>query len=635
MIQMQYSYSRVSLFQDCPYHFKLRYLDKLTELPDYSSNSPLILGHALHKGIETNKEEMLSDYFNSYPVITDDQINEAIKLEAMLPKVKEWLTQFADYEVINEYEINELSYRGFVDLIVKMPDGQCLVVDFKYSNSIDRYMESEQLHVYKHYLEKHGFKIKQLAYLFVEKTNVRQGKKEDLFQFRKRLIEKLRSAKITFVPIEYDPSKVNDFLVAIKKIEHTKDYPRNVSGNCFSCAAIDAKKKGKWTVLKAPEYLDAIQDENGEIEMILPKNERREKKVDTRPDLWIYADSYVGKSTFIDQFDNLLFLNTDGNTDNTTSPVMYINDEVTKTGRITKRKFAWETFLEVVEELEADSQDYEAVALDLYEDIRDHCRNYIMDKYNWEHESDGSFGKGWSMVTKEFQKAIKRLKAIGLQIIYISKELKKEVTLRGGAVRTTFMPNIDDKTANFTTGTVDLTLRAYVDEEDNHMLQLKKESNVFGGGRYEFLIDEVPLEKEAFLEALIDAQKGKTVKSKTIPRETTKDVNEDEKTTKRGRKKKESDVDEVAEEVSKDTTEEKVDEPVKEKKDRRKRRKKADVEVTDDETPPGESEPDNEEQEEKEELPKRKRRERKKEEAKEEEPKEEKSSRRRRRRESK
>ena len=629
---MQYSYSRVSLFQDCPYHFKLRYLDKLTELPDYKANSPLILGHALHKGIETNRDEMLSDYFNSFPVITDDQINEAIKLEAMLPKVKDWLSQFDEYEVINEYEIDEPSYRGFIDLIVKMPDGQCLVVDFKYSNSIDRYMESEQLHVYKHYLEKHGFKVKQLAYLFVEKTNVRQGKKEDLFQFRKRLIEKLKSSKITFVPIEYDPAKVNDFLVAIKKIEHAKDYPRNVSGNCFSCAAIDAKKKGKWTVLTAPEYLNAIQDENGEIEMILPKNERREKKVDTRPDLWIYADSYVGKSTFVDQFDNLLFLNTDGNTDNTTSPVISIKDEVTKTGRITKRKFAWETFLEVVEELEADPRDYEAIALDLYEDIRDHCRNYIMDKYNWEHESDGSFGKGWSMVTKEFQKAIKRLKAIGLQIIYISKELKKEVTLRGGAVRTTFMPNIDEKTANFTTGTVDLTLRAYVDEEDNHMLQLKKESNIFGGGRYEFLVDEVPLEKEAFLEALVDAQKGKAIKSKTLSSETTKDVSGDEETTKRGRKKKEKIKDEPVEEVSEDT----ADEPVKEKKERRKRRKKADVEVTDDETPPGETEPEKEAEEEQEELPKRKRRERKKEnDEQKEDVKEEKSTRRRRRRESK
>ena len=45
---------------------------------------------------------------------------------------------------------------------------------------------------------------------------------------------------------------------------------------------------------------------------------------------WIYGDSYVGKSTFVDKFDDLLFLNTDGNTDNTTSPVINIKDEVVK-----------------------------------------------------------------------------------------------------------------------------------------------------------------------------------------------------------------------------------------------------------------------------------------------------------------
>ena len=66
--------------------------------------------------------------------------------------------------------------------------------------------------------------------------------------------------------------------------------------------------------------------------MTLPKNIRREKKIDERPDFWIYGDSYVGKSTFVDKFDDLLFLNTDGNTDNTTSPVINIKDEVVKRG---------------------------------------------------------------------------------------------------------------------------------------------------------------------------------------------------------------------------------------------------------------------------------------------------------------
>lgn len=53
---MQFSYSRVDLFKRCPYHFKLRYIDRLTELPNYEANSPLIVGHALHTGIEKGKK---------------------------------------------------------------------------------------------------------------------------------------------------------------------------------------------------------------------------------------------------------------------------------------------------------------------------------------------------------------------------------------------------------------------------------------------------------------------------------------------------------------------------------------------------------------------------------------------------
>lgn len=145
--------------------------------------------------------------------------------------------------------------------------------------------------------------------------------------------------------------------------------------------------------------------------MTLPKNIRREKKIDERPDFWIYGDSYVGKSTFVDKFDDLLFLNTDGNTDNTTSPVINIKDEVVKEGRITKRTFAWEQFLNVVSELETDKDSgFKAIAIDLFEDLREHCRIYVFDKNGWEHESDGGYGKGWTMVKTEFNNAIKRLK---------------------------------------------------------------------------------------------------------------------------------------------------------------------------------------------------------------------------------
>jgi len=246
----------------------------------------------------------------------------------------------------------------------------------------------------------------------------------------------------------------------------------------------------------------------------LPKNEKRERVIDTKPDLWIYADSYVGKSTFVDKFEDLLFINTDGNIDNTESPFVLIRNEKKQEGRLIKTKFGWESFLEVIDSLETQENTFKTIAIDLVEDLRDLCRLYIFDKYNWEHESDGGFGKGWQMVSSEFNTAMKRLKSLGYQIVYISKEKREEVKLRNGNTRTIFTPNIDDKTANVLSGTVDLTVRAFIDEEGKRKLQLKKVNNAFGGGRFNFKRDVIDLDMNEFKEALIEAQDG--IKSKEV-----------------------------------------------------------------------------------------------------------------------
>lgn len=240
----------------------------------------------------------------------------------------------------------------------------------------------------------------------------------------------------------------------------------------------------------------------------LPKNEKRQRVIDTTPDLWIYADSYVGKSTFVDKFDNVLFINTDGNTDNTESPFILIRDEKSMTGRVLKTKYGWDTFLEVIDGLETQENTFETVAIDLVEDLRELCRTYIFKKYDWEHESDGSFGKGWQMVTTEFNNAIKRLKSLGYRIVFISKEKREEIKLKNNTTRTTFEPNIDGKTANILSGTVDLTVRAFVNNEGARKLQLKKVSNEFGGGRFNFKRDVINLDINEFKEALIEAQEG-------------------------------------------------------------------------------------------------------------------------------
>lgn len=601
---MQFSYSRVDLFKRCPYHFKLRYIDRLTELPNYDANSPLIIGHALHTGIEKGKKAMLKEFYNAFPLVTNDVINEAIKLEHNLEKAEEWLSDVNNrfsftggYEFIHEYEINKPEFIGFVDLIVKRKGkNDIAIIDFKYSNAIEKYKESPQLQIYKYYLEQEGYNVIAMGYLFLPKTSIRQKKDEDLIQFRKRLNVTMRKLKTTCLKIEPQEMEIIYFLNECKEIkkaiqEKTFNWIKNPNDECFAC-----------NPRFAPEYLEQLRDDKGELIMTLPKNIRREKKIDERPDFWIYGDSYVGKSTFVDQFDDLLFLNTDGNTDNTTSPVINIKDEVVKEGRITKRTFAWEQFLNVVSELETDKDSgFKAIAIDLFEDLREHCRIYVFDKNGWEHESDGGYGKGWAMVKTEFNNAIKRLKNLGYQIIYISKEVKSETTLKGGAVRTNFIPNIDDKTANFTTGTVDLTIRAFMNSDGVRLLQLSKQRNVFGGGRFNFLNDTCELSKDEFIQELINAQKAShakiTAKTKLIKEEIKEDksvkqtVKEETKDTeevppgeaitdkeeiieepKRKTRKRKSSTKEAVEEAKAEEKEETLDE--KPKRTRRSRRKK-------------------------------------------------------------
>lgn len=601
---MQFSYSRVDLFKRCPYHFKLRYIDRLTELPNYEANSPLIVGHALHTGIEKGKKAMLKEFYNAFPLVTNDVINEAIKLEHNLEKAKEWLSDFNNsfsftggYVFIHEYEINKPEFIGFVDLIVKRKGtNDIAIIDFKYSNAIEKYKESPQLQIYKYYLEQEGYNVIAMGYLFLPKTSIRQKKDEDLIQFRKRLNVTMRKLKTTCLKIEPQEMEIIYFLNECKEIkeaiqEKTFNWIKNPNDECFAC-----------NPRFAPEYLEQLRDDKGELIMTLPKNIRREKKIDERPDFWIYGDSYVGKSTFVDKFDDLLFLNTDGNTDNTTSPVINIKDEVVKEGRITKRTFAWEQFLNVVSELETDKNSgFKAIAIDLFEDLREHCRIYVFDKNGWEHESDGGYGKGWAMVKTEFNNAIKRLKNLGYQIIYISKEVKSETTLKGGAVRTNFIPNIDDKTANFTTGTVDLTIRAFMNSDGVRLLQLSKQRNVFGGGRFNFLNDTCELSKDEFIQELINAQKAshakitakikpikeeikedksvkQTVKEETKgteevpPGETITDKEEVIEEPKRKTRKRKSSTKEAVEEAKAEEKEETLDE--KPKRTRRSRRKK-------------------------------------------------------------
>ena len=481
---MQFSHSRVECYKNCPFKYKLRYINELKVLPEFDAKDNLIIGSTLHEAIEKGYKKAEEEYLKQYPVITDEHIEELVKIEYFSEKIREVI----DDQNIFEFKIQTNDFIGFIDLLIKNEDGIYDIYDFKYSNNVEKYLESTQLHLYKYFFEKMtGNKVSDLYFIFIPKITIRPKKikgtdrKEDVFEFRKRLREELKNSNLKVEKVEYNPNKVIEYLEDIKHILEENTYLKNETKLCDWCEYEEYCKKGE-------EY------------MILPKNERRNINLIERKKIWIYGAPFSGKTYLANKFPSPLMLNTDGNIRFIDAPFIPIKDEVMVEGRITKRKSAWEVFIEVIEELEKKQNDFKTIVVDLLEDTYEHCRAYIFNREGYTHETDGGFGKGWDLVKTEFLNVIKRLTNLEYEnIILISHEdLSKDLTKKTGDKVTSIRPNLSEKMANKVAGMVDIVARVVADD-NVRTLNFKNDELIFGGGRLSVDINSIPLEYEELM----------------------------------------------------------------------------------------------------------------------------------------
>lgn len=492
----------------------MRYIDEIGTIEQTDADNALIVGQALHTGIEKGVETAIEEYFMSFPVIDDSHINEAIKLEYIIPKAKAVLPNGGEYEV----EIQDEEFQGFIDYLtpskvfergVELPNNFD-IYDFKYSNNISHYTDSNQLHLYKYYWEKcnPGKFIRNMFFLFVPKVNIKQKKTETLADFRKRLLEEISGKEVKVVKIEYQPTKVIKWLELTHHILQTKDFDKNPGYLCRYCEFENYCVKGDYY-------------------MLLPKNERRNiEKVEKRV-LWIYGVPFCGKTTFANNFPDPLMLNTDGNIKFVDAPYIHIKDLVKVEGRMTKRTQAWEVFKDVVAELEKKDNTFKTIVVDLLEDLYEHCRVYMCGQMGITHESDDSF-KAWDKVRSEFLNTLKRLVNCPYEnIIFISHEdTTKDITKKGGDKVTAIKPNLADKVANKVAGMVDVVARIVADENIRTFC-FKNNEVIFGGGRLKVEAKDIPLDVNALFavydEANRNAVRKATTKDKATSQVDTKD----------------------------------------------------------------------------------------------------------------
>lgn len=478
----------------------MRYVEGIDTIPNTDADNALILGTALHTGIEEGVEQALDFYKNSFPVLTDDHIHEMMKLEAMIPKAKAMLPPGGTFEL----PIGNSDFIGFMDYLVPVGKGLKLdglitgedlnefeafdLYDFKYSNNAKNYAVSGQLHEYKYWYEltHPGHRIRNMYFLIVPKPKIRQKSTETLSQFRDRLQAALKDSEPTLMPVQYNPMKIVDFLTDVKHMVEATDFPKNPNHFCGWCEYEEYCQKG-W------DY------------MLLPKNERRDLNATKKKVVWLYGAPFSGKTFFANQFPDPLMLNTDGNIKFVDAPYIAIRDTVTVEGRITKRKLAYEVFMDAVAELEKKQNDFRTIVVDLLEDVYESCRVYICDRQGWKHESDDSF-RAWDMVRSEFLNTLKRLVNLDYEnIILISHEDRsRDLTRKGGDKISSIKPNLQDKVANKVAGMVDLVARIVADD-DERVLSFKTSEVIFGGGRLTVRDKEIPLTYDAFCEVYEEA----------------------------------------------------------------------------------------------------------------------------------
>lgn len=494
----------------------MRYLQGLTTIPATEPDNPLILGQTVHTGIEKSLEEAIREYCFSFPIITDEHINEIIKFETVIPLARAAIPPGGKFEV----EIKDDDFHGFIDYLVPMgymskealhnPYGEDVDVfdlyDFKYSNNVSGYKKSGQLHEYKYFFERNnpGKKIRNMYLVFIPKVTIRQKKTETLMEFRQRLIEELSGVEVKTVQIGFNPEKVIEFLFGIKAVNEETEFPQEKSYLCRYCEFQEYCEKGNDYMIK------------------LPENKRRNIEAVEKRVLWIYGVPFCGKTTFANNFPDPLMLNTDGNIKFVDAPYIRIKDEVKVEGRQTKRTLAWDVFKDTISELEKKENTFRTIVVDLLEDLYEHCRLYMYQQMGITHESDDSF-RAWDKVRGEFLNTLKRLMNLDYEnIILISHEdTSKDITRKGGDKITAIKPNLQEKVANKVAGMVDVVARIVADGE-TRTFSFKSNEVIFGGGRLRVNAKDIPLDVKALFAVYDEANKNaaSSVVESTTPAKT-------------------------------------------------------------------------------------------------------------------
>ena len=188
----------------------------------------------------------------------------------------------------------------------------------------------------------------------------------------------------------------------------------------------------------------------------LPKPKKLEPKAQPH-NFFIWGAPMSGKSYFASFFPNPIVLNTDGNSEQGTAPGFQIRNLRDKNGNPTQLVTKQMDDIILALQNQAQGEDtFKTVVVDVIDDIIVMLEQAICWDNGVKSLGDIPYGKGYALFNTALQQLVMDLKALPMNIIYISREISITDENTGA---TTYHPSLKTKYFNIVNGNCDVEIR--------------------------------------------------------------------------------------------------------------------------------------------------------------------------------
>lgn len=172
---------------------------------------------------------------------------------------------------------------------------------------------------------------------------------------------------------------------------------------------------------------------------------------------------------------------------------------------------SWSEFKQVLRQLKTDEakEKFETIIVDTADIAYDYCVKYICSNNGVDAIGDIGYGKGYGLVEKEFDEALRSIVQLGYGLVVISHETDKTFKNENGTEFNKIVPTLDKRANNVLARMCDIIgyTRSVTDNDNKEkvVMFMRGTSRFEAGSRFKYTPDYIDLSYENLVKAIGDA----------------------------------------------------------------------------------------------------------------------------------